>query len=255
VTYRAQPTTRRFKLPVVLLALLALLLLTAASLSALLYLSKQSPVSATYTHPTATTTSVIPVQSPITSPHKQPTSIIPTHTPKAKPTTTIQSGAAPTSQPTPVPTPTTPPPPPPSPTLAPPSPTPTPIPYPNVAGNYSGTVDNTTANIVTGMSLLIQQKPNSSKISGYFNVNPPLVGDGNFSGSVTTAKHIQFLVQSYKGNAPLYFWGTVQSDGSLQGNYCSVNAQNKCDPNAGASGTWDVAPTATPLTIPGVLVS
>lgn len=246
VTYRAQPRTRRFKLLVVLLVLLALLLLTAASLSALLYLSKQSPVSAIDTHPVVTTTSVIPVQSPITPPPKQPTSIKPTHTPKPKPTTTVQTGAAPTSQPTQpsVPTPTTPPRPTPSP--VPPSPTPTPIPYPNVAGNYTGTIDNTTANIVTGMSLLIQQKPNQGRINGYFNVNPPLVGDGNFSGSVTTAKSIQFLVQSYKGNAPLYFWGSVQSDGSLKGNYCSVNAQNKCDPNAGASGTWIVAPTATP---------
>jgi serine/threonine protein kinase len=249
VTYRAQPRERRFRLSLLLPILFALLLLTAASISALLYLSKQSPASATDAHQAATITILHPVPSTTAPLRKQPTAAKPTHTPKPKPTTPVQIGAAPTSQPTqgPIPTPTTPPSPTPSPTPLPPSPTPTPAPYPNVAGSYSGTIDDTTANIVTGMSLLIQQQPNQGKIRGNFTVNPPLLGNGNFTGSVTTAKSIQFTVQSYKGDAPLYFWGQVLSDGSLSGNYCSVNAQNKCDPNAGASGTWDVAPTASPL--------
>ena len=96
------------------------------------------------------------------------------------------------------------------------------------------------------MSLAIKQKPNQGNISGSFTVNPPLVGDGNFGGTVNTVKYVQLTVQSYHGNAPLYFWGWVQADGSLAGNYCSVNSQNKCDPNAGASGTWHVAPAAGP---------
>ncbi len=75
------------------------------------------------------------------------------------------------------------------------------------------------------------------------------MGNGNITGTVNTANYLQFTVQSYRGNAPLYFWGWVQSDGSLKGDYCSVNAQSQCDPNAGASGTWDVAPIASPLTI------
>jgi hypothetical protein len=96
------------------------------------------------------------------------------------------------------------------------------------------------------MSLLIQQKAGQGIISGYFTVNPPLVGNGNFSGTVNTVKYVQFTVQSYRGNSPLYFWGWVQADGSLLGNYCSVNKHNQCDPNAGASGTWHVAPTSQP---------
>jgi hypothetical protein len=96
------------------------------------------------------------------------------------------------------------------------------------------------------MSLSIQQKAGQGKISGYFSVNPPLVGNGNFTGTVNTVKYVQFTVQSYHGNAPLYFWGWVQADGSLAGDYCSVNAHNQCDSNAGAAGTWHVAPAAQP---------
>jgi hypothetical protein len=91
------------------------------------------------------------------------------------------------------------------------------------------------------MGLSIQQKAGQGAISGYFTVNPPLTGNGNFTGSVTTKKYIQFVVAAYKTNSPLYFWGWVQADGSMQGDYCSLNKQNQCDPNAGASGTWNVA--------------
>jgi len=125
-----------------------------------------------------------------------------------------------------------------------PSPTPTPVPYPKVAGNYNGTIDDTTANIITGMALSIQQRASQGNINGYFKVNPPLVGSGNFTGSVNTNNYIQFVVQAYKKNGPLYFWGWVQSNKSLNGDYCSLNKQNQCDPNAGASGTWNVAPAA-----------
>ena len=124
------------------------------------------------------------------------------------------------------------------------SPTPTPVPYPNVAGNYNGTLDDTTASIITGMALAIQQQAGHGAISGYFTVNPPLLGSGKFTGSVNTNNYIQFVVQAYKTNSPLYFWGWLKSNGILNGDYCSLNTQNQCDPNAGASGTWSVAPAA-----------
>ena len=143
-------------------------------------------------------------------------------------------------RPTPYPTKTPDPPPLPTPTPV-PKPSPTPVPYPNVAGNYSGTIDDTTANITTGMSLSISQAAGQGNISGYFTVNPPLTGNGKFSGTISTGKYIQFIVQAYQNNRPLYFWGWVQSDGSIQGDYCSLNTQNKCDLNAGASGIWNVA--------------
>ncbi len=111
--------------------------------------------------------------------------------------------------------------------------------YPDVAGTYNGIIDNTTAGITTSMSLSIQQ--NHGQISGQFTVGPALVGSGPFTGSVSTANHIQFTVQGYHGNAPLFFSGTVQSNGSLSGDYCSLGQNGQCSQQAGASGTWQVS--------------
>ncbi|HEY6285943.1 MAG TPA: serine/threonine-protein kinase [Ktedonobacteraceae bacterium] len=146
---------------------------------------------------------------------------------------TAHSKSTPTSLPVVIPTP--------RPT---PSPTPRPIPYPTVAGNYNGTVDDTTSNTITGMALAIQQQAGHGAINGYFTVNPPLVGSGSFTGSVNTNNYIQFVVQAYKKNSALYFWGWLKSNRILSGDYCSLNKQNQCDPNAGASGTWSAAPAA-----------
>ncbi|MFL5694544.1 MAG: hypothetical protein ACJ795_22340, partial [Ktedonobacteraceae bacterium] len=111
--------------------------------------------------------------------------------------------------------------------------------YPNVAGTYTGTLINATANITTGMSLSIQQS--NANISGDFKVGAPLVGNNPFTGHVNPSKHIWFTVQSYQGNAPLYFDGSIQSDSSLAGSYCSLASNGKCNTQAGASGTWKVA--------------
>jgi hypothetical protein len=91
------------------------------------------------------------------------------------------------------------------------------------------------------MALSISQKPGQAVITGYFSVDPALVGSNNFTGTINTHKYIQFVVQSYRGNAPLYFWGWVQANGSMKGNYCSINSHNQCDPNAGDAGTWNVS--------------
>ena len=165
--------------------------------------------------------------TPSSRPVLQPTlpPVVPTPFPTMKPTPPPVK--TPTPRPTPRPTPT-------------PTPSPTPVPYPNVAGNYTGTIDDQTANIITGMTLYIQQKQGQGNISGYFSVDAPLVGSGNFTGTINTGKYLQFTVQSYHGNAPLYFWGWVQQDSSLKGDYCSLNSKSQCDPAAGASGTWDV---------------
>ena len=172
--------------------------------------------------PTQASTQAVPTAHPKSTPTSLPV-VIPTPHPPLQPT------PVPTRVPTPRPT---------------PSPTPTPVPYSKVAGNYNGTLDDTTANIITGMALTIQQQAGSGTISGYFTVNPPLAGSGNFTGSVNTNDYIQFVVQAYKKNGPLYFWGWLKSNGILNGDYCSLNKQNQCDPNAGASGTWSVAPVA-----------
>ncbi len=89
------------------------------------------------------------------------------------------------------------------------------------------------------MTLSIQQQPGQGNISGHFTVNQPHSGSGPFTGTVNTSTYIQFTVTG-KNTSPLYFSGWVQSNGDLNGNYCSLNMQNQCDPNA--SGTWNAAP-------------
>jgi serine/threonine protein kinase len=59
------------------------------------------------------------------------------------------------------------------------------------------------------------------------------------NGSPDPLRPINQLVPDIS-NAPLYFWGWVQADGSIKGDYCSLNSQNLCDPKAGAAGTWVV---------------
>lgn len=240
VQVRRQSSDRRSnRFSIVFFGLLLLLAVSSAGASVYWYVANHPAAdsSAAISHSQTTNTVTVGI-SPTSLPTQNPTAIAPTAHPKATPTSlpivvptplpTVQPTSHPVATPTPRPTPS-------------PSPTPTPVLYPNVAGNYNGTLDDTTANIITGMALSVQQSGQGT-IGGTFTVNPPLVGSGNFTGSVNTNNYIQFIVQAYKKNGPLYFWGWVQSDGSLNGNYCSMNNQKQCDPNAGASGTWNVAP-------------
>lgn len=155
----------------------------------------------------------------------------PTSTPAhPKPKPTHHPKATPTPQPTIASTPTTV-------TTVPPT-------FPAVAGVHNGTVHNTTGGLTATMSLSIQQS--GGAISGNFKVDSPLQGSGPFTGNVTTSDRIQFIVHSNQVSAPLYFWGTVQADGSMQGNYCSLDSTNQCNPNAGGAGNWNAGPVSTP---------
>ncbi len=233
---------RRFRFSGRLLLILLAVLLAAGSFAGTFFYLRGHP-SANAALPTASAGVATVQNSPISLATKVPTVIAISPTPGNTPSPTKQPVVVPSVQSTSPP----PPPPTPRPTTTPrPTPSPTPVPYPKIGGTYNGTINNTTAGIITGMSLSIQQKVGQGAISGYFTVNPALVGNGNFTGTVNTVKYVQFTVQSYNGNAPLYFWGWVQADSSLLGNYCSVNSRNQCDPNAGGSGTWHVAPTSQP---------
>lgn len=226
---------RRRNLFPLLLVLLALLVGLGGGTSLWALLANQSastsPVAHHVTSPT--TTHVSP-----TAGHKASPTATPTKKSSPTPTPTSVPATVPTRGPTPVPTS---PPPTPVPTSPPPTPTPVPVVYPAVAGQYSGSIHNTTANIYSTMSLSIQQS--GGNISGYFTVNQPLQGSNGFTGNVTTGKYIQFTVQSYKGNAPLFFWGYVQS-GAMSGQYCSLDATGHCNSNAGGAGTWSVNGTS-----------
>jgi hypothetical protein len=114
--------------------------------------------------------------------------------------------------------------------------------YPTLAGAYRGSLSNqsTTPFVDTSM-MLTNMKQSGAKISGYFSVGPALNGNGNFTGTVTQDKKIQFLVANYETNLPLFFSGTINTNGSMSGQYCSYQ-NGQCDTNGGGHGTWNVMP-------------
>jgi hypothetical protein len=108
-----------------------------------------------------------------------------------------------------------------------------------VVGTYKGTIHNTPANVTSSMSLT-NVKQDGGKISGQLVLGPGLLGDGFFTGTVDTARGIQFTVPGVFGNGPLHFSGIVQADGSLTGTYCSFDQSNHCNSSAGGYGVWNV---------------
>ena len=164
-------------------------------------------------------------------------------TPTLTPTTVVHHQVTP--QPTATAKPTATPQPSPTATLPPPAttvPTPTPVPvvgYPNVVGTHSGYAFNTNAQIRANMTLYLTQS--GGNLSGSVTISPPLQGSGPLlSGFVQSNNYIQFVVKGYNGNAPLFFSGTVNSDGSMSGNYCSLDSSGHCNPSSGGQGTWSV---------------
>src|SRR6266581_3661092 len=111
--------------------------------------------------------------------------------------------------------------------------------YPNVAGTYKGTIIDELGSISGNMSLLIRQK--QANIRGNFTVGGGRTGNGPFTGYVTNKDYIQFIVQS-RGVNPLFFYGSVQANGDLGGNYCSLDNTGHCNANVGGYGTWSVLP-------------
>jgi hypothetical protein len=111
--------------------------------------------------------------------------------------------------------------------------------YPNVAGSYNGAIHNTLSGITTAMILSINQNSGQGNISGSFSGGAGSVGTDPFTGMVYPSGNIQFKVANTQLSEPLLFTGEMQSTGSMSGTYCSLNAQNQCDPNADG-GTWSV---------------
>ncbi|GAC1349550.1 MAG: hypothetical protein NVSMB27_23750 [Ktedonobacteraceae bacterium] len=232
---------KRKRFPIILALLLALFVALSSGVGLwFLFGHSQIPLPVTPTLgpsftpglTTSTTTSPIPDPTNISTSVVISGRVLPTHTPTMPSTSISPTPVPPTTIPTAVPTP-----------RPRPTPTPTPNPYPRLAGIYHGTIVDTTPspNITTGMSLSSISQ-NNGNISGYFTVNAPLVGSGPFTGTIDSNKYIQFTVQSYHGNAPLYFWGFVQQNSSLQGQYCSLDQSGHCSAYVGAGGYWSVTP-------------
>ena len=112
--------------------------------------------------------------------------------------------------------------------------------FPSLATSYSGSIHNTPAAVDSGMTIS-QIKQSKGNITGFLSLGPGLLGNGNFSGTVTEDKKLQFLVPSYSGLLPLFFQGQVLANGSLSGTYCSYQ-NGQCNFNGGGYGTWQLTP-------------
>jgi eukaryotic-like serine/threonine-protein kinase len=120
----------------------------------------------------------------------------------------------------------------------------TPVPVvPAIAVSYKGAIHNTPADVNSTMSLS-NIKQLGKNITGRLTLGPGLIGDGPFTGTVDATRHIQFTIPGVFGNASLHFYGTVQSNGSLRGNYCSLDQVGHCNQLAGGYGTWNATPAA-----------
>jgi serine/threonine protein kinase len=144
---------------------------------------------------------------------------------------TVTPSVGPRATPTPAVTPT-------------PMPTPTPVVpnYPQLVNSYQGSItDKFTQPPTSSTMSLSQVKQNGTNITGYFAVGPGLIGNGDFTGTVSSDNKIQFTVAGYQGLLPLFFQGQIHADGSIAGNYCS-SRNNECDYGSGGYGDWNVAP-------------
>ena len=162
------------------------------------------------------------------TPATTPTAVVHKVTPVPKPTaTTKPTPTAVRATPTP------------QPTQPQPTPTPVPVTYPNIAGTHYGTAHNTNAGITANLTVNINQS--QGNIGGSVTIGAPLQGSGPItSGFVQSNYYLQFVVRGYNGNAPLFFYGYVQANGSMGGQYCSLDSTGKCNASVGGQGTWSV---------------
>ncbi len=214
VPVRPQAEPRRSRNRLALLLLIFVLLAGIASAMGIWYFTTR--------HTGASANGVTPVPAP------QHTAIVPTATathapaPTAtpRPTATASPQSSPASSPTAPPIGGT---------------------YPQLAGGYSGQIHNTPANVTKGMTLSPVHQ-SQGNINGEFNVSgPELIGSGPFTGTVDTRSNVSFVVTT-SGVRPLLFTGTVNGDGSMSGNYCSLDSTNHCNHAVGGFGTWRVQP-------------
>ncbi|MBA2391650.1 MAG: hypothetical protein H0V70_02755 [Ktedonobacteraceae bacterium] len=117
--------------------------------------------------------------------------------------------------------------------------------YPLLVVSYSGEISDQFTNPSTDSTMTLSTiQQSGSTIHGYFSVGQGLIGNGNFTGSVTSGHKIQFLVSGNGWIAPLFFQGTVQQNGTLSGTYCSQQ-NGQCNKAIGGFGTWKITPSDT----------
>ncbi|GAC1357971.1 MAG: hypothetical protein NVS2B12_00040 [Ktedonobacteraceae bacterium] len=167
-----------------------------------------------------------PTVQPAVTTHVQPTSVPPT--PTSVPPTPTMVEVAPTA-----------------PALREVTPAPVVAPvasFPLLTSSYSGPIHNTPA-VVDSTVIIAQLRQSQGNISGVLSLGPGLLGNGNFTGTVTEDKKLQFLVPSHSVLLPLYFQGQILADGSISGTYCSYQ-NGQCNFGGGGYGTWHVFPAS-----------
>jgi hypothetical protein len=103
--------------------------------------------------------------------------------------------------------------------------------------SYKGTLQELSTNVPSQMTLT-HVLQNGGLISGSFTST---LMRGSFSGHLDSSKHIFFTVANPSGGAPLFFTGTVQSAGNMEGSFCAIDQNNQCISGA-TFGVWNVVP-------------
>jgi serine/threonine protein kinase len=126
-----------------------------------------------------------------------------------------------------------------------PSPAPTTAPtvttfssYPQVASSFTGTIYDVPAKTSLPVNTISVQQ-NQGNISGSFVIESYLYVNGHFNGTIDTNRNVQFTVVDTTRGVVLYFHGSIQSNGTMQGNFCNLTAQGQCGTQY---GNWSMTP-------------
>ena len=116
--------------------------------------------------------------------------------------------------------------------------------YPQLASSYQGTMQNTTTDGSSTLTLTFTQE--GQAISGIMTLGLGLTGSGTFTGTVGTDNSIKFTVTSYDRLTVINLTGSVTSQNALSGTYTGhyTNAdQLGIDgTNTNQKGTWEAKP-------------
>ena len=105
----------------------------------------------------------------------------------------------------------------------------------NLGASYTGTLEDLSTNVSSHMTLT-HVRQNKGLISGSFTST---LMRGNYSGYLDSSKHIFFTVPNPASGAPLYFTGTVQPAGNMEGSFCTIDQNNQCI-SGDVFGVWNV---------------
>jgi hypothetical protein len=117
-----------------------------------------------------------------------------------------------------------------------------------VAGTYTGTIDDVSSHVKTSLSLTgVQQS--QGKITGYLVLGPGLQGSGPFSGTIDAANRLRLTVTDSAAHAKFFFEGAKQSAISLSGDFyrCNPNStqNSQCSRDSGGYGIWSLVPAVS----------